>query len=654
MNNSAVAIGDKLALRGYFGVVDYVILVGVLLGSLIVGLTTGLRKTTGTREFLTGGRDMNPIAVCLSLLGGVISAISVQGNSTEMYLYGSQLWMNILGCLWGTFVVMFFTLPVLYPLNLVSMCQYLELRFDSPLLKKLGSLVQIVNSIMYLGVCLYAPSLTLSSAIGIPMSMSLLVFGSICGIYITLGGVRAVIYTDVVQTVMMFVGVIAVVTQVLIDLGGFSRVWEIAEKGGRLEFFNLDTNPLVRHTFWSVQVLGMYFVTSVVGISQPQFQRLSSVRSLRISQGLCVAFFIGLTILWSSFYFSGLVAYAAYADCDPIESGKIEKPDQIMAYMVGDKLSHLTGMVGLFVAAVAGALLSSLSSQANAMVVLIWEDFLSSWWIFAKMTQETATRMTKFLSAGMVLLAIGSALLVAQLGTLFQAAYSISGAIIGPFDGLFITAIGAPWVNAKGAISGFSVAVAFNLWLIIGKFYYGAGKGDKLPLSTAGCPMEEVLLRSPYNVSHFEGTLSLGIPTTTALPFNEMLEMKPSNDYLPIYDLSYCYLGTVGIIIVLVVSSIVSFITGPTKPSDVDLRLVNLRCFRIYCKLYGHKADSTELLSIKAQPQDFEGPKTLGDPENQWQGADDNVVRDGKIIASGFVDCTEGAETREKSDDLQR
>ncbi|XP_068244728.1 sodium-coupled monocarboxylate transporter 1-like [Palaemon carinicauda] len=253
----------------------------------------------------------------------------------------------------------------------------------------------------------------------------------------------------------------------------------------------------------------------------------------------------------------------------------------------------------------------------------------------------------------MVFLAIGSALLVAQLGTLFQAAYSISGAIIGPFDGLFITGIGAPWVNAKGAISGFSVAVIFNMWLILGKFYYGAGKSAKLPLSTEGCPMEELLSRSAYNVSHFVDPVSVDFPITTEMPFNSISDEKASTDYWSIYDLSYCYLGIIGILIVLVVSSIVSFVTGPIKPSEVDLRLVNKTCFKIYCKLYGNKADSTELLSIKTKLQDFESSKTQEDPENQTQRAVEDVALDGKI-ASGFVDCTEGAETREKSDDLQR
>lgn len=68
-------------------------------------------------------------------------------------------------------------------------------------------------------------------------------------------------------------------------------------------------------------------------------------------------FYVGLVILWSLFYMTGLVAYAAYVDCDPLASKRIEKADQIVPFLVADKLGQFPGMAGLFVAAVYGAVL---------------------------------------------------------------------------------------------------------------------------------------------------------------------------------------------------------------------------------------------------------------------------------------------------------
>nr|XP_027229958.1 sodium-dependent multivitamin transporter-like [Penaeus vannamei] len=142
----------------YFSTVDYAIFTVLLIASLVAGTFAGWRSSSGdTKDFLTGGKSMNPVAITLSLLGGVVSALSVLGNTTEIYLYGTQLWMNLIGCFWGSLVVVHLLLPTIYPLGLSSMNQYLQFRFDSNLLKKLASITQIVHSAMYLGICLYAP-----------------------------------------------------------------------------------------------------------------------------------------------------------------------------------------------------------------------------------------------------------------------------------------------------------------------------------------------------------------------------------------------------------------------------------------------------------------------------------------------------------------
>ncbi|KAL7640637.1 UNVERIFIED_CONTAM: hypothetical protein RMT77_008912 [Armadillidium vulgare] len=86
--------------RGHFSTVDYIIFVLLIVVSVAIGIFVGLKgwKKSTTKDFLVGGRKMHPIPVTMSLIGGVISAISVLGNATEMYLQGTQLWFNILGC----------------------------------------------------------------------------------------------------------------------------------------------------------------------------------------------------------------------------------------------------------------------------------------------------------------------------------------------------------------------------------------------------------------------------------------------------------------------------------------------------------------------------------------------------------------------------
>ncbi|XP_076063469.1 sodium-coupled monocarboxylate transporter 1-like [Oratosquilla oratoria] len=545
-----------------FGTTDYVILVVLTTLSVVTGTVTALRgtKMKTTKDFLLGGRSMHPIPVTLSLLGGVVSALSILGNATEMYMYGTQLSMSLLGCVWGIIIVSSIILPVLYPLELVSMFQYLQMRFKSKSLRKMSSFSQILTSTFFLGICLYTPSLTLSSVTDIPHWASIVFMGLVCTAYIAIGGVRAVVYTDVVQTSLMFIGVVVVTVIAIVEIGGFQNIWNIAEEGGRLEFFNFDPSPFVRHTFWNVQVLGIYFIVSTISLSQAQYQRLVSVKDLRTSITLCYAFIAGLIILWSVFYFSGVVAYATYAGCDPITLGQVEKPDGIIPFMVIDKVSQFKGLAGLFVAAVYGGVLSSVSSQASAISTMVWEDFLIEKKYFAQMSDAAATNVTKMLSAACGLIAIVFAFLVSNLGTLFQVAYTIKGAIGGPLDGLFVTAIIAPWVTTKGSLCGFIGSCMLNGFLLAGKIYYGAGTSEPLPLSIDNCP-SEVLDSDVLDVMGNEApllSLSSDVLNVTASS-QEMLSSHRM--HWAIFDLSYCYQGALGILCTFVISSIVSFAT---------------------------------------------------------------------------------------------
>ncbi|XP_068230251.1 sodium-coupled monocarboxylate transporter 2-like [Palaemon carinicauda] len=577
------------------GIVDWIFFSLLLLVSLGIGIYSAVRGrgNSTTQEYLLGGRQMPVAPVAISLLGGVISAISILGLATEMYFFGTQLALNLVGFIFGTLTVQYGILPIIYPLQIVSLNEYILMRFGSNTLRKLATTVSLICSFIYMGMCLYAPSLTLATVTSIPTWASITVMGVVCTFYITIGGVKAVVYTDVVQTIVMLIGVLVVVIICCIDLGGVGNVFSLANEGGRLEFFNFDPNPMVRHTFWSVQIQGFFSMLAWVGLNQACYQRFASVSNLTLCKRLCIFFIIGLYALWLTFYFSGIVAYATYKDCDPLSSGRIEKPDQILPYLVLDKLSHLTGMAGIFVAAVYGGVLSSLSSTGNSVACIMWEDLLSDLPAFKNISDAKATKIIKLISASTGLIGIGIGLVAGKLGDIFQVSVSISSTFSGTLVGVFITGIWAPWVNKKGACIGFLVSLAFNLWLVIGKFIKGFGSPERLPLSVDGCP-ENLLHLTNTTVSSFGNLTAAGISINSitgddaitdfnTATFPELEQEKIVSD---IYNISYCYTGFLGVILNILFSSIFSFITGPVPPKDVELRLVSPRCYYIYKKIW--------------------------------------------------------------------
>ncbi|KAK3879833.1 hypothetical protein Pcinc_015640 [Petrolisthes cinctipes] len=296
------------------------------------------------------------------------------------------------------------------------------------------------------------------------------------------------------------------------------------------------------------------------------------------------------------FYLSGLVAYATYKHCDPLTSGRINKADQIIPYLVMDKLGEFPGLPGLFVAAVYGGVLSSMSSQANSIACLVWEDFLKETTFFSKLSPEKAVTVVKVITVLAGMGGIGLALLVGQLGTLFSVAYSISGAITGPLDGLYMAGIFMPWTNKKGAVTGIVTSFVVSLWRVIGNFIRGGGSPPHLPFSTDGCP------ENYYNYSTITNTTT----TTTTIPPNTTTVFPSEEVYSgshSFYDISYCYNGAMAIIITMVVCGIVSLLTNPLPPDAVDHRLTNPTVARLYRKLWEALA-SCGLVKVKAKKEE--------------------------------------------------
>ncbi|XP_045132787.1 sodium-coupled monocarboxylate transporter 1-like [Portunus trituberculatus] len=583
-------MGEAEAAAVHFTPLDYTVFVLLLVASLVIGIVSAFknRYNESTQQYLVGDRKMSPVAVGLSLLGGWVSAVSILGNATEVYFYGTQLVTSLLGCIPAAILVGKVILPLLYELRIISINEYIELRYGSAALRKLMTLCVLLMNYFYMGVCLYAPSLALTTVTSLPSWAATLIMGSVCTFYITIGGVKAVVYTDVMQTLLMFGGVLAVVITCCQDLGGFGNVWTIAQRGGRISFFDMNTSIFERHTFLSTFVLGFYIFLNTVGLNSTMFQRFASVSTVQTAVRLNVFFLFGMAGLWIIFFLSGLVAYASYADCDPLTAGLIQKPDQIIPFLVTDRLSRFSGLVGIFVAAVYSGVLSTISSCANSVACVFWEDFLKPHPYFRAFSDAKATNVVKLISAVSGVVAILLGLLVEEMGNIFVVAYSVCGAVIGPMTGVYLSGMCTPWVNTVGATIGFFASLIFNLWIVIGKLVRGGGSPSTLPLSTAGCvvPLTNASLHDVPPTTSYVTTL---LNTTTTAAANETL------DGAAVYDISYCYIGIAGVVITMVVSTLTSLLTGPTRPDSLRKGVVSPTCLKAYTwvwsRLHEHQDD---------------------------------------------------------------
>ncbi|KAB7504083.1 Sodium-coupled monocarboxylate transporter 2, partial [Armadillidium nasatum] len=235
-------------------------------------------------------------------------ALSVRCLSGEAYANGMQLFTMTLGALMSLNFSTYLLLPILYPLKLTSVNEYIELRFKSKALCSVIFLLNIVKNLLTSGVCLYAPTVALVSITNLGNLTNIFLLGIVCTMYSSLGGIKAVVWTDVFQISVMMIGLISVLTIGVSLNGGIIETLYIASEGGRLEIFEVI----------SYNVFGIFF---------------------------------GIYFL---IFFAGLAAYANYAGCDPMALGIIKRKEEIIPYFVMDKLSFIPGLPGIFVATLVG------------------------------------------------------------------------------------------------------------------------------------------------------------------------------------------------------------------------------------------------------------------------------------------------------------
>ncbi|BFZ26141.1 hypothetical protein BsWGS_29180 [Bradybaena similaris] len=199
-----------------FGVWDYVVFVAMLAISSAIGIffaLRGRRKMT-QGEYLMGNRNMPIIPVAISILVSFMSAILILGTPAEMYTQGTEFYMALVGMLLGIIVSAILYVPLLFPLKLTSVFEYLERRFESRSTRLIGTALMIIHQVVYVGLASFAPSTAFKAVTGFPVWATIIITGAIGTFYTSVGGMKAVIWTDVFQAFIMVAGVLSIVIQV--------------------------------------------------------------------------------------------------------------------------------------------------------------------------------------------------------------------------------------------------------------------------------------------------------------------------------------------------------------------------------------------------------------------------------------------------------
>ncbi|KAM6207564.1 sodium-dependent multivitamin transporter isoform 2-T2 [Sarcoramphus papa] len=416
-----------------FTVIDYSIFALLLVLSSAIGLfyaLSGDRQRT-VQEFLLANRSMGFLPVALSLLATFQSAVAILGVPGEIYRFGTEYWF--LGCSYflGLLIPAHIFIPVFYRLRITSTYEYLELRFNKTV-RVFGTITFIFQMVIYMGVVLYAPALALNAVTGFDLWSAVLTMGLVCTLYTTLGGLKAVIWTDVFQTLVMFAGQLAVIVVGARRMGGMACVWRLAERANKIS-----------------------------GIDS------------------CYAVFPCQQIVLCLSCLTGLVMFVYDQEHPLVPTHRPRSSDQLVLYFVMDVLQDMPGLPGLFVACLFSGSLSTISSAFNSLATVTMEDLVRPH--CPGLSESRATLFSKLLALGYGLLCLGMAYVSSMLGPVLQAAISIFGMVGGPLLGLFCLGMFFPCANPTGAIVGLLAGLAMAFWVGIGSLLHSTGAAGGAP-----------------------------------------------------------------------------------------------------------------------------------------------------------------------------
>ncbi|XP_074056459.1 sodium/iodide cotransporter [Macrotis lagotis] len=546
--------------RPTFGIWDYGVFGLMLLVSTAIGLFFGLARggQKTAEDFFTGGRKMRAGPVGLSLAASFMSAIQVLGVPAEAYRYGLKfLWM-CLGQVLNTLLTAYLFLPIFYRLGLTSTYQYLELRFSRSV-RLCGTIQYVIATMLYTGIVIYAPALILNQVTGLNIWASLLSTGAICTFYTTVGGMKAVIWTDVFQVFVMLSGFVAILIQGTLLVGGVQKVLDIAHNHSRINLNDFDLDPRRRYTFWTFIVGGTLVWLSMYGVNQAQVQRYVACKSEQEARLALLINQTGLFFIVGSAVACGIIMFALYRDCDPLQAGLISAPDQYVPYLVLDIFQDYPGVPGLFLACAYSGTLSTASTSINAMAAVTVEDLIKP-----RLPTLSPKKLT-LISKGLSLIYGSACLTVAALSSLLgggvlQGSFTVMGVISGPLLGAFILGMFIPACNTVGVFSGLGVGFLLSFWVAVGATLYPPSPQTMgvLPTFTDYCPVYNV--SEALNVTVTMGTLP---PRTISAPGDR----PPIAD--DFYAISYLYYGALGTLTTVLGGILISYLTGPTKRNDL-------------------------------------------------------------------------------------
>jgi SSS family solute:Na+ symporter len=438
---------------------DVIVVVAYMTAMIAAGLRFARRQTTTDAYFLAK-RSIPGWALAMSMLATIISAVTFIAYPGSGY--AGNWSMLVPGVM--VVVVLGFVGAVIIPFyrHVVGMSayEYFEKRFGYPA-RAYASAAFVVGSFSKMAFVVYLLALTIASITGWRLEAVVAGVAATTIFYTLLGGLDAVIWTDVVQGFILWFGILMCVGFLFLHSpGGPSVVMALALANHK---FDLGSTALVfsKPTIIVLSLYGFFWYLQKYTADQTMVQRYlasksdkEALRGLIAGAALCIP-------VWALFMLIGTQLWAFYRlTGEPLPS-YISKVDQVFPYFIKTHLP--VGIAGLFIAALFGAATATLSSDLNSISVVVVEDFYRK--LNSQATDQRRLRVAKcFVAIFGVLAAISAIQLAHTRGTALSLWYTISAIVAGGLAGLFLLGFLSTRANQRGAYLGIVASLIFTAW----------------------------------------------------------------------------------------------------------------------------------------------------------------------------------------------
>lgn len=443
---------------------DWIVILAYLAG--MIALSAWLsRGQKSEADYYVGGRALPWWALSLSTMATQSSANSFLGIPAFVALApgGGLTWLQYeLALPFAVIVLMLFLVPIFRGLHLISVYEYLEKRFDRGT-RLLMSGVFLVSRGLATGVAVYAAALVLQVCTGLPLWASIVLMGGITVIYDTLGGMKAVVWSDVIQMFVLFAGIFICGWVALGMVGGWPEA-VAAHAPERLAGIELGHGfgDGARTPFWGFMIGGLVLYLSYYGVDQSQVQRQLAAPSVRDAKRTLIFNGVARFPLTLLYALLGLAIGAVYHGSAELRAAV---PEARLDYLVPRfiELYLPAGARGLLVAAILAAAMSSLDSALNSLSASTLQDFVAP-----RVSAARRLLASRIVTAGWGVAITAFAFVVGDISTTVVEGINRLGALFyGPLLAAFASGILDRRARGPGVIAGVVAGVGVNVVLLV-------------------------------------------------------------------------------------------------------------------------------------------------------------------------------------------